>query len=79
MILLINMAAKKILAAVIALASLISGTCWMASASAQVDSIGASAKAAEMLIKYSALLNQSAAVAAMVAGVCIALALCLAD
>lgn len=79
MILLIKMFAKKILAALIAVASLISGTCWMASASAQVDSIGASPKAAEMLIKYSALLNQSAAGAAMLAGVCIALALFIDD
>lgn len=79
MILLIKLLSKKILAALIALASLISGTCWLASANAQVDSIGASPKAAEMLIKYSASLNQSAAGAAMLAGVCIALALCLDD
>lgn len=79
MILLIKSLSKKILAALIAGASLVSGICWMNSANAQVISIGASPKAAEALIKYSAVLNQSAAAAAMVAGVCIALALCIED
>ncbi|MEE4634443.1 hypothetical protein V2K54_20835 [Pseudomonas alliivorans] len=79
MIFLIRVLAKKILAALTALASLFSGVCWMSSANAQMTAIGASPAAAEALTRYSASLNQSAAVAAMFAGCFIAMALCVDD
>ncbi|WP_139273486.1 MULTISPECIES: hypothetical protein [Pseudomonas syringae group] len=79
MIFLIRVLTKKILAALIAFASLFSGVCWMNSASAQMTAIGASPAAAEALTRYSASLNYSAAVAAMFAGCFIAMALCVDD
>ncbi|AHG43521.1 hypothetical protein N018_07725 [Pseudomonas syringae CC1557] len=78
-IFIIRVLTKKILAALIPLASLFSGVCWMNSASAQMTAIGASPAVAEALTRYSASLNQSAAVAAIFAGWFIAMALCVDD
>ena len=66
---------KTLVSATIAGTALISGTCWMISAKTQVQAIGATPAAAEVLTKISAQMNVSAAAAAMIGGFCIAIAI----
>ncbi|WP_070087283.1 hypothetical protein [Pseudomonas sp. NBRC 111122] len=71
----LKMLSKKILATLVAFSALISGVCWLISANTQVQSLSAKPEVAITLAKVSALMNQSAAVAAMVGGFCVALAI----
>ena len=74
---------KKSLAVIAMITALISGISWLMSADLQLKSLTASASvSAETLAKLivaSAELNQIAAVAALVGGVCVALALMFED
>jgi len=74
---------KKLLAVIAMLAALTSGVSWLMSADLQLKSLTASASvSAESLAKLivaSAELNQIAAVAALVGGVCVAFALMFED
>lgn len=71
--------AKIGVAALVAVASLVSGSFWLASANAQIASLTASPEKAIKLVQLSSFLNQWAAGAAMIGGVCVAFALILED
>lgn len=71
----IKLIGKTLVSTTIAGTALVSGTCWMVSAKTQVQALGATPAAAELLTKMSAEMNEYAAAAAMIGGFCIAIAI----